>query len=417
MDFGGFRAAGGLPDRDGWNVVGLKGTGSNTLIVKDVFVPRHRFLSTGDERRFGRRPEEQHRPGLPDAVGTMRPTTISTPIVGMAYGATTRTSSTRAGGCAPRSPARGQGRPVRQDPDRRGRQRHRRRLASAVSNLAEVRPAVRRQEVPMELRARARRDQVRATQRAIASIDRLFEASGATALNNDQALQRFWRDARGPGARRQRRRARLCDVRKSGVRAPARRHDGLRSSGPHDVFHPRSLVSAGTGQQDHHLRGPRRATPMSVLVTEMSGCTTTGWRGQRAQGRAAARRRSGASSWSNFGRNMAVLGQRFPRHRDRPARLRALGQTHRARAVQPLQRQRRPALFDHLGIERADLVGNSLGGGTAVRFALDNKRAGRLVLISGRFERQPVPPTHRRVKLLARSSTRPHQENHGALPA
>ena len=51
------------------------------------------------------------------------------------------------------------------------------------------------EEVPMELRARARRDQVRATGRAIASIDRLFEAAGATALNNDQALQRFWRDA------------------------------------------------------------------------------------------------------------------------------------------------------------------------------------------------------------------------------
>ena len=47
----------------------------------------------------------------------------------------------------------------------------------------------------MELRARARRDQVRATARAIASIDRLFEAAGATALNNDQSLQRFWRDA------------------------------------------------------------------------------------------------------------------------------------------------------------------------------------------------------------------------------
>ena len=39
------------------------------------------------------------------------------------------------------------------------------------------------------------RDQVRATGRAIASIDRLFEASGATALGNDQPVQRFWRDA------------------------------------------------------------------------------------------------------------------------------------------------------------------------------------------------------------------------------
>ena len=50
-------------------------------------------------------------------------------------------------------------------------------------------------EIPFSLRACARRDQVRATGRAIASIDRLFEASGATALQNDAPVQRFWRDA------------------------------------------------------------------------------------------------------------------------------------------------------------------------------------------------------------------------------
>src|SRR5206468_7693898 len=40
-------------------------------------------------------------------------------------------------------------------------------------------------------------------------------------------------------------------------------------------------------------------------------------------------------------------------------------------------------LFDVLGIERAHLVGNSLGGGTATRLALNHpKRAGRLVLMA-----------------------------------
>jgi 4,5:9,10-diseco-3-hydroxy-5,9,17-trioxoandrosta-1(10),2-diene-4-oate hydrolase len=39
-------------------------------------------------------------------------------------------------------------------------------------------------------------------------------------------------------------------------------------------------------------------------------------------------------------------------------------------------------LLDELGIDRVDLVGNSLGGGTAVRFALRfPERAGRLVLM------------------------------------
>jgi len=56
-------------------------------------------------------------------------------------------------------------------------------------------PVVRRQGDPVRLAYRARRDQVRATGRAISSIDRLFEASGATALANDAPVQRFWRDA------------------------------------------------------------------------------------------------------------------------------------------------------------------------------------------------------------------------------
>ena len=39
-------------------------------------------------------------------------------------------------------------------------------------------------------------------------------------------------------------------------------------------------------------------------------------------------------------------------------------------------------LLDELGIDRVHLVGNSLGGGTAVRFALRYpERAGRLVLM------------------------------------
>lgn len=36
---------------------------------------------------------------------------------------------------------------------------------------------------------------MRATARAVASIDRLFDASGATSLANSAPLQRFWRDA------------------------------------------------------------------------------------------------------------------------------------------------------------------------------------------------------------------------------
>jgi 4,5:9,10-diseco-3-hydroxy-5,9,17-trioxoandrosta-1(10),2-diene-4-oate hydrolase len=90
----------------------------------------------------------------------------------------------------------------------------------------------------------------------------------------------------------------------------------------------------------------------------------------------------GASAWSNFGANVPV----FAAHRrtlavDQPGYGRSLGGeitghyfTNAADAL--------AALLDDLGIERVHLVGNSLGGGTAVRFALRHPtRAGRLVLM------------------------------------
>ena len=90
----------------------------------------------------------------------------------------------------------------------------------------------------------------------------------------------------------------------------------------------------------------------------------------------------GASAWSNFGRNLPAFAQQFrtlvP---DQPG----FGQsaappvegnyfTFSARAL--------ASLLDHLGIEQVHLVGNSLGGGAAVRFALSYPdRAARLVLM------------------------------------
>ena len=71
-------------------------------------------------------------------------------------------------------------------------------------------------------------------------------------------------------------------------------------------------------------------------------------------------------------------------------------------------------LFDHLGIERAALVGNSLGGGTAVRFALDNpKRAGRLVLMGpgGLSVNLFAPDPTEGVKLLGKFTVDPTREN------
>jgi len=90
----------------------------------------------------------------------------------------------------------------------------------------------------------------------------------------------------------------------------------------------------------------------------------------------------GASAWSNFGRNIPVFAQRrrvlAP---DQPGFGRSVTDgivgnyfTHSAVAL--------AALLDELGVTKVDLIGNSLGGGTAVRFALRYPdRAGKLVLM------------------------------------
>ena len=122
----------------------------------------------------------------------------------------------------------------------------------------------------------------------------------------------------------------------------------------------------------------------------------------------------GASSWSNFGRNIAVLAQHFHVLAvDQP------GYGHSDKHTEHEQYNRYSAtallnLFDHLGIERAPLIGNSLGGGTAVRFALDNpKRAGRLVLIGpgGLSVNLFAPDPTEGVKLLSKFTIDPTREN------
>jgi 4,5:9,10-diseco-3-hydroxy-5,9,17-trioxoandrosta-1(10),2-diene-4-oate hydrolase len=90
----------------------------------------------------------------------------------------------------------------------------------------------------------------------------------------------------------------------------------------------------------------------------------------------------GASAWSNFGRNVPVFAERF--------RTLAIDQPGYGRsAVGPVTSHYFTfaadaviAVLDSLGIEKVHLIGNSLGGGTAVRFALRHPdRAGRLVLM------------------------------------
>jgi 4,5:9,10-diseco-3-hydroxy-5,9,17-trioxoandrosta-1(10),2-diene-4-oate hydrolase len=122
----------------------------------------------------------------------------------------------------------------------------------------------------------------------------------------------------------------------------------------------------------------------------------------------------GASSWTNFSRNFEVLAQHFHVLAvDQP------GYGHSGKRTEHCQfnwyaATALKALFDQLGLRRVPLVGNSLGGGTAVRFALDYPdRAGRLVLMGpgGLSINLFAPDPTEGVKRLSAFSMAPTREN------
>ncbi|WP_413768363.1 4,5:9,10-diseco-3-hydroxy-5,9,17-trioxoandrosta-1(10),2-diene-4-oate hydrolase [Rhodococcus pyridinivorans] len=123
----------------------------------------------------------------------------------------------------------------------------------------------------------------------------------------------------------------------------------------------------------------------------------------------------GASSWSNFARNIPVLAQRF--------HVLAVDQPGYGRSDKPTEHPQYfvhsasalKDLLDTIGItDRVHLLGNSLGGGAAVRFALDYpERAGRLVLMGpgGLSVNLFAPDPTEGVKNLGRFSYEPTREN------
>ncbi|WP_280265658.1 4,5:9,10-diseco-3-hydroxy-5,9,17-trioxoandrosta-1(10),2-diene-4-oate hydrolase [Nocardia wallacei] len=123
----------------------------------------------------------------------------------------------------------------------------------------------------------------------------------------------------------------------------------------------------------------------------------------------------GASSWSNFSRNIAVLAENF--------HVLAVDQPGFGLSDKPTEHPQYfvhsssalKDLLDTLQItDRVHLLGNSLGGGAAVRFALDYPdRAGKLVLMGpgGLSTNLFAPDPTEGVKALGRFNVEPTREN------
>jgi 3-hydroxy-9,10-secoandrosta-1,3,5(10)-triene-9,17-dione monooxygenase len=183
---------------DVWDTVGLRGTGSNDIVVDHAFVPEYRSLSFTDVTRIACPGHERNAGALYRIpFGSIFSYAITTPVIGMAAGAYAahvdyQRQRVRAAYAGQRSA---------DDPFAQVRIAEAAALIDAAwlaleRDMTELMAHARAKEkIPLPLRLRTRRDQVTGTGQAIRAVDLLFENSGGRALKLGTPIQRFWRDA------------------------------------------------------------------------------------------------------------------------------------------------------------------------------------------------------------------------------
>jgi 3-hydroxy-9,10-secoandrosta-1,3,5(10)-triene-9,17-dione monooxygenase len=185
--------AGDYVINDVWDTVGLRGTGSNDIVVDGAFVPEHRSLSFNDVFRCECPGQEAN----PAPLYRLPYGSLFSYAIGMATGAYQAHVAYQ----QERVRASYVGQKAAEDPHAQVR------VAEAAADLDAAWLALERNmtelmeyaragaKIPLPLRLRVRRDQVRGTGQAISAVDRLFENSGGRALKVGTPIQRFWRDA------------------------------------------------------------------------------------------------------------------------------------------------------------------------------------------------------------------------------
>jgi 3-hydroxy-9,10-secoandrosta-1,3,5(10)-triene-9,17-dione monooxygenase len=183
---------------DVWDTVGLRGTGSNDIVVDGAFVPAHRALSFTDVTRCACPGHERNTgPLYRIPYGSVFSNAITTAVIGMATGAYDAHVAYQ----RDRVRASYVGQKAAEDPFAQVRVAEAASLVDAAwlaleRNMSDLMAHARAGEkLPMPLRLRVRRDQVTGTGQAIRAVDLLFENSGGRALKLGTPIQRFWRDA------------------------------------------------------------------------------------------------------------------------------------------------------------------------------------------------------------------------------
>ena len=363
---------------DVWHMIGLSGTGSNDIVVDDVFIPEAFTLSMGETGQCKGPGQEQNPSDLYKLpFHSIFTGTITTPIIGMAMGAYDEHVEMQ----QKRTRAAYLGEKASLDPFAAVR------IAKAsseidaawallVNNIREEQDYVAKGEkIPLKTRLKVRRDQVlgspardRRDRLAVRGLRR------PRAHRGHAAPAGLARRPRRPGARRQRPRAGAADVRRPRVRSQDR---------------PRDVLMVSFAKED--VRRSAKAGDLTLNYYE-AGRAPTGVGGDlpllMLHGGG-----PGASAWSNFGSALPRFAGSFRTllvdqpgfgGSDKPP---VVGNYFRFSADYVV------ALLDELGIERVHLLGNSLGGGTATRLAHRAPRPGRPAGPDGpgRPLAQPVP--------------------------
>lgn len=183
-------------DQDSWDVVGLRGTGSKDLIVKDAFLPEYRTLDAatvydGTAPKNAGRTETLY--NFP--FSCIFPLGITSSLIGIAEGALACHIA------AQKNRVAITGVPIKEDPYVLFA------IGEAAAEIAASRAAILETvdrfwdltekgiEATFEQRAVGRRTQTAAAWRAVRAVDEIFARSGGGALQMRTPLQRFWRDA------------------------------------------------------------------------------------------------------------------------------------------------------------------------------------------------------------------------------
>lgn len=165
--------------QDTWRAVGLRGTGTNTVVLDDTLVPAHRSVALPallDTQRAGQ--ACCHNVPYPLVAAVM----FAAPVVGAALGTVADWVCT--GGAR-----------LSSDPDaRQALARSASEVSAARLLLREAADRADRGMVDARTVARNRCDAAVAAELCVSAVDRLFAARGGQAMAEDDPVQRRWRD-------------------------------------------------------------------------------------------------------------------------------------------------------------------------------------------------------------------------------